>query len=91
MRCIWIAIIAVIMSSTPAMGSDVSYIGPSDEPGMYAWRVDGEVHYSAVSPDMAESAYNEVIFNGKIIFWGLIILVLGVVTIREIYRLKYEH
>ena len=85
-----IAIIIILVGiCTPVHAADVQYIGPAEEPGTYAWMVDGEVHVSAVSPEMAQDAWDESVSNGKTIFWGLIVMVLVLTGLKEVYKYRY--
>ena len=79
-------IIILVGICAPVHAADVQYIGPAEEPGTYAWMVDGEVHVSAVSPEMATNAYEEAVFNGKAIFWVLVFLVFVITLVREMGR-----
>jgi len=85
-----IAIITILMGiCTPVHAADVQYIGPAEEPGTYAWMVDGEVNISTVSPEMAQDAYDEAVFNGKAIFFGLLFTILILTGLREVYKYRY--
>lgn len=85
-----VAMILVLCIYTHAMGADVRYIGPGDEPGTYLWMVDGEVHIDTISPDMAMSAYNDASVTAHLLVWAVLVLFIVMIAVYTLLRIQYR-